>query len=216
MQNPFTLNLVTDRDLISPKNFMKFIEACANSGVTCVQVREKNICTRDFVSLAKDLKTCLKKYSIPLIINDRVDVALASHADGVHLGQSDLSYKDARKILGEDCIIGLTLNTVEDAWKAKDYDVNYYGVGAIFPTSTKKDIKHIWSKREVQKIRSFLKKPLMGIGGLHRENVEEVMQWGLDGIAVVSELCAAKDLEDVKKRTQDLRKILDGAVYEYI
>lgn len=187
------LYLVTDRQLCGDRSLEKIVESAIQGGVNLVQLREKNIAIKAFLQLGERLKEILKSYKVPLIINDRIDIALLLDADGVHLGQSDMPYKIARKILGPNKIIGLTINTFAQAEQAESWDVNYLGISPIFNTNTKPDVGTSWSLRDLKSLRTLSRHVLIGIGGINVGNVCTVMSTGLNGIAVVSAICAAPD-----------------------
>lgn len=204
MKVDYSLYLCTDRNLLNGKNFEETIELAIKGGVTIVQLREKNCSSREFLEIATSIKKITSKYKIPLIINDRIDIALAVNADGVHVGQDDLPCKTAREILGEEKIIGVSVSTVETAIKAEIDGANYIGVGAIFKTSTKTDAK-IVSLETLKKIRDSVKIPVVAIGGINKSNLPQIKNF-IDGVAVVSAIIsnenpevAAKDLLQILK-----------------
>jgi thiamine-phosphate pyrophosphorylase len=198
----WSLYLVTDRHFCAPRPLEDVVLAAVRGGVTAVQLREKKCGTREFIWLARGLKARLAPAGIPLIINDRVDVALASGADGVHLGQSDVEYRDARRLLGPDAIIGLSVETAWQAESAASLDVDYLGVGPIFPTPTKADAATPWGLEKLSAVRHLSRHVLIAIGGINRENAGSVIRAGADGIAVVSVICGA---EDPEQAARDLR-----------
>ena len=151
--------LVTDRTLIAGKFLEDTILQAVKGGVSVVQLREKKISTRCFIKEAQRIKTLLAPYKVPLIINDRVDVALAVEADGVHIGQEDMPYPLTRKLLGKKAIIGLSVEAMEQVLEAEAYDVDYLGVSAIFATLTKTDTKHIWGIEGLREIRKISRHP---------------------------------------------------------
>lgn len=186
-----SLYLVTDRSLAKERDIVRIVKEAVEGGVTIVQLREKNIDTREFVELGKRLKSLLSKYDIPLIINDRIDVALAVDADGVHIGQSDMPYDTARKLLGPNKIIGLSIETFEELEQANLLDVDYVAVSPIFSTSTKTDTASPWG---IEGTREFVKRskhPVVAIGGINKGNIAEVFETGVDGVAVVSAIVSA-------------------------
>ena len=204
MKVDYSLYLCTDRNLLNGKNFEETIELAIKGGVTIVQLREKNCSSREFLEIATSIKKITSKYKIPLIINDRIDIALAVDADGVHVGQDDLPCKTAREILGEEKIIGVSVSTVETAIKAEIDGANYIGVGAIFKTSTKTDAE-IVSLETLKKIRDSVKIPVVAIGGINKSNLPQIKNF-IDGVAVVSAIIsnenpevAAKDLLQILK-----------------
>lgn len=187
------LYLVTDRDLCGRLSLEAVVLQAAKAGVACVQLREKNIATRDFIEEARRIQEILTPYKIPLIINDRIDVALAVEADGVHVGQSDMPYAMARKLMGPRSIIGLSVETWEDVEIAEKLDADYLGVSPVFETPTKTDTKGSWGLEGLSKIRAYSRHPLVAIGGLNASNAKDVVMAGADSIAVVSAVCSAPD-----------------------
>jgi len=187
------LYLVTDRDLCGGRPLKEVVAAAVAGGAAWVQLREKNLSTRAFVEEAAAVKALLAPHKVPLIINDRLDVALAVGADGVHVGQDDMPYPLARKILGTGKIIGLSVETWEDVEAAEKWDVDYLGVSPVFATPTKTDTKGSWGLEGIARIRSFSRHPLVAIGGLNATNTGAAVRAGADGIAVVSAICAAPD-----------------------
>jgi thiamine-phosphate pyrophosphorylase len=185
--------LVTDRPLCLDRPLTSIVADAVRAGIACVQLREKNASTRDFLNQALALKPMLASAGIPLIINDRVDIALAANADGVHLGQSDMPYAAARKLLGPDAVIGLSVETWTDVEAAQDLDVNYLGVSPIFATPTKTDTQAPWGLEGLARIRAFSRHSLVAIGGLNAANAPDIIQAGADAVAVVSAICSAED-----------------------
>jgi thiamine-phosphate pyrophosphorylase len=193
------LYLVTDRGLCGGKPLAEVIRQAVKGGVSCVQLREKEVSTRFFVEEAIQIKNILQPYNVPLIINDRVDVALACAADGVHIGQEDMPYEIARKLMGPKAIIGLSVETWEDVLASQKLDVNYIGVSPVFATPTKTDTKGAWGLEGLRRIKDFSRHTLVAIGGMNLSNVREVLDAGADGVAVVSAICASVDPETVAK-----------------
>jgi thiamine-phosphate pyrophosphorylase len=187
------LYFVTDRALCGKKPLAEVVHQAVRGGAACIQLREKNVSTRFFVEEARRMKELLEPFRIPLIINDRLDVALAAGADGVHVGQEDMPYRIARRLMGSKAIIGLSVETWEDVERAESLDCDYLGVSPVFATPTKTDTKEPWGLEGLSKIRAFSRHPLVGIGGLNAENAGAVIMAGADGIAVVSAICAAPD-----------------------
>lgn len=163
------------------------------AGLCCVQLREKKTDTRLFLDRAMALKRILAPAGIPLVINDRVDIALASGADGVHIGQSDMPYEKVRELMGATAIIGLSVETWKDVQAAQDLDLAYIGVSPVFATPTKTDTKEPWGLKGLARIKAFSRHPLVAIGGLNISNTPDVVRAGADAIAVVSAICGAKD-----------------------
>ncbi len=189
-----TLCLVTDRRLAGSRPLTEVVAAAVRGGVTAVQLREKECATREFVELARALKNLLTPLRIPLIINDRVDVALAACADGVHVGQSDMDCRDVRRLLGPSALIGLSIENLEQALAAPN-DADYLGVSPIFSTPTKPDTAPDWGLAGLAALRRASHRQLIAIGGICRETAARVIGSGADGIAVVSAICAAPDPE---------------------
>ena len=187
------LYLVTDRDLCGGRPLEEVVLAAVRGGAACVQLREKNLPTRSFVEEAMSIKALLAPFDVPLIINDRIDVALSIGAEGVHIGQEDMPYLLARRILGSRVMIGLSVETWEDVELAEQWDVDYLGVSPVFETPTKTDTRGSWGLEGIAKIRAYSRHPLIAIGGLNGANAGVAIQAGADGIAVVSAICAAPD-----------------------
>ncbi|MGQ9879609.1 MAG: thiamine phosphate synthase [Armatimonadota bacterium] len=187
------LYLVTDRDLLQGRPLEQVVLDAVRGGVTMVQLREKHATTRFFVEEAQRIKELLAPYKVPLIINDRVDVALAVGADGVHIGQDDMPYPLARRLLGEHAIIGLSVETMEQVQEAEQYDVSYISVSPVFETPTKTDTKGAWGIEGVKRVREVTRHCVVAIGGLNTTNVQQVVRAGAEGIAVVSAICAVPD-----------------------
>jgi len=187
------LYLVTDRGLCGHRDLEEVISLAVQGVVAWVQLREKDLPTRPFVEEARRLKQFLAPLGVPLIINDRLDVVLASDADGIHIGQEDMPYDIARRLLGPKAIIGLSVETWEDVEQAELLDVDYLGVSPVFTTPTKTDTKGPWGLEGLARIRAFSRHPLVAIGGISRDNAAAVILAGADRIAVVSAICAAAD-----------------------
>jgi len=200
------LTLVTDRACCGGRDLELIVAQAVQGGVRCVQLREKDLATRPFLDLARRLKALLAPLGVPLIINDRLDVALASGADGVHVGQEDLPVEDLRRFLGPRAIIGLSVETWADVELAQQLDVDYLGVSPVFPTPTKTDTKAPWGLDGLARIRAWSRHPLVAIGGLRPDNVEAVVRAGAEGIAVVSAICASPEpglaARDLDRRIQ--------------
>lgn len=195
----WALYLVTDQTLCGIRKLDEVVAAAVRGGVTVVQLREKSCSTRKFVEIGLQLKSILKPLNVPLLINDRVDVALACSADGVHIGQSDLTYQQARNILGPDVLIGLSVETIEQAIEAEQWEVDYLGVSPIFETSTKNDLVPAWGIEGLKHLRKYSNHKLIGIGGIQSTNVTEVLCAGADGVAVVSAICGSSDPESATR-----------------
>ena len=202
------LYLVTDRKIAGDRKMEDIVKEAAEGGVTMVQLREKDICTRDFIDLAIRLKAVLKPFGIPLLINDRVDVALASGADGVHIGQSDMPYRMARALLGRDSIIGLSVENMEQVMAAESLDVDYLGVSPVFATPTKTDTAEPFGLDGLRKAAAVSSHPLVGIGGMNARTAAGVMDAGADGIAVVSAIVGA---ESPERASEELLRIINAS-----
>jgi thiamine-phosphate pyrophosphorylase len=199
------LYLVTDRRLCGKNTLTDVILQALQGGVAFVQLREKEASTRFFVEEARHIKTLLSPFKVPLIINDRIDVALAAGADGVHIGQDDMPYETARNLMGRHAIIGLSVETWEDVERAQALDVNYLGVSPVFETPTKTDTKASWGLEGLKKIKKYSRHPLVAIGSLNASNAADAIIAGADCIAVVSAIFSAPD---PLKSTKELNKII--------
>lgn len=192
--------LVTDRGLCRNRPLQDIVLMAARAGVACVQLREKELSAREFMLEATDIKKLLTPFRIPLIINDRIDIALACGADGVHIGQEDMPYLQARRLMGTQAIIGLSVETWADVEAAEKLDVSYIGVSPVFVTPTKTDTKEPWGLDGLRKIKSFSRHPVVAIGGIHLSNAQEVIRAGADCLAVVSAICSADDPFEAGRR----------------
>ncbi len=190
-----SLYLVTDRSLSLNRSLVEVVEKAVKGGVTMVQLREKDASTSEFYNLAMMLKPLLSSYNVPLIINDRLDIALACDADGVHIGQSDMPYAVARKLLGKNKIIGLSVESIQDAVDANGLDVDYIGISPVFDTSTKTDTARALGLEGIREITRICKHPSVGIGGINKENARSIMMSGAKGVSVVSAIMSAKNPE---------------------
>jgi thiamine-phosphate pyrophosphorylase len=205
------LYFVTDRGLCGQKNLEDVVVQAVKGGAVYVQLREKDISTRFFVEEAIRIKKLLEPYKVPLIINDRVDVALACGAEGVHIGQEDMPYEIVRKLMGRKAIIGLSVETWEDVETSRKLDVNYIGVSPVFSTPTKTDTKGAWGLEGLAKIKAFSRHPLVAIGGINESNVREVVKAGAECVAVVSAICAADHSEAAARR---INRIINSSLKE--
>jgi len=202
-----SLYLVTDRRMTTNLSLPALIKKAVAGGVTVIQLREKECPTKEFFELALEVKKVIPP-EIPLIINDRLDIALAAGADGVHLGQADLPVEVARKLLGPKAIIGLSVENFEQLQEAKNLPVDYLAISPVFPTPTKTDTGPAWGLEGLAQARRLTGRPLVAIGGINETNAFQVIQAGADGIAVVSAICASPDPEQASKR---LRQIIEQA-----
>ncbi|MFW5754097.1 MAG: thiamine phosphate synthase [Marinilabiliaceae bacterium] len=204
-----SLYLVTDRDLSLGRPLKEIVQKAVAGGVTMVQLREKNAPTNEYIREALSVKELLKQHKVPLIINDRVDVALAVDADGVHIGQNDMPWHMARRLLGRDKLIGLSVESVEQLEEANKADVDYIGISPVFTTPTKEDIEKGLGLEGTAEIVRKSVHPSVAIGGIKPGNAVEVLNTGVNGISVVSAICsaedpqaAAKDLAEIGKKKQ--------------
>lgn len=195
----YTLYLCTDRRLMTTETIEESVELAVKGGVSVVQLREKECTSREFYHMAKAVKTITDAYEVPLIINDRIDIALAVEADGVHLGQQDVPVSVARDLLGADKIVGATANTVELAVQAWRDGADYLGVGDIFGTTTKSDTHHI-TLDELKEIRDSVQIPVVAIGGVKEENIALLKPTGVEGAAVISAVVGQKDITAAAER----------------
>jgi thiamine-phosphate pyrophosphorylase len=203
--------LVTDRGLCRNRPMQDVVSQAVQGGAAYVQLREKDISTRLFVEEARAIKKILEPYQVPLIINDRIDVALACNADGVHIGQDDMPYETARNLMGGNAIIGLSVETWEDVEAAEKLDVNYIGVSPVFATPTKTDTKEPWGLEGMRKIKSYSRHSLVAIGGINESNAAAVVSAGADCLAVVSAICSA---DNPARAAANLKNVIDAALKE--
>ena len=204
----YRLYLVTDRKQPAPGTFEKVVEEALEGGVTLVQLREKEGDTGLLYERAVKLKQITKAYHVPLIIDDRIDIMMAADADGVHLGQSDMPAALARKLIGADKIMGVSAGTLEEAVKAEKDGADYLGVGAMFPTATKKDAD-ITTPETLRKIMDTVHIPVVTIGGMNEKTIPLFKGYGLSGFAVVSAIMASREPE---KAAKNLKRIIDDIV----
>ncbi|HOT88990.1 MAG TPA: thiamine phosphate synthase [Bacteroidales bacterium] len=202
----FKLCLVTDEKLCMGRSLPDIVRKAVEGGVTMVQLREKNADTRTFIEKAFILKEILNPFRVPLIINDRVDVALAVKADGIHIGQKDMPYELLKKIIPESMIVGLSVETMEQIQIANNYKVDYLGISPIFATPTKTDTLGCWGIEGLKKARNITNHKLIAIGGISKTNVKTIIDAGANGIAVVSAICSA---EDPQKAASELLSLIN-------
>lgn len=189
----YTLYLVTDRQLMSCKTIEQSVEQAIAGGASVVQLREKDCSSREFYKLALRVKRITEPNNVPLIINDRIDICLAADADGVHLGQSDIPCREAKKILGADKLIGVSAALPEEARQAQADGADYLGIGAVFHTSTKDDARAV-SLETLREIRAAVTIPFVVIGGVNAQSITKLYGMGIDGAAIVSAIVAQKDI----------------------
>ena len=202
------LYLVTNRYQDSLENFLEKVETACRSGVTIIQLREKNLTTNQYYQLAKQVKEITDAYQVPLIIDDRLDVCLAVDAAGLHIGDDELPVSVARKVLGPEKILGVTAKTVKRALEAETSGADYLGTGAIFPTRTKENAP-ITLISTLKTICQTVAIPVVAIGGLTSENIDQLAETGIAGVAVVRDLMQA---EDIEAKTQAFLTKLDDII----
>ena len=214
MKNILKLYLVTDRDLSLGRSLEEVVSEAVAGGVTIVQLREKDASTGEFVELAFRLKEILRPYNVPLIINDRVDVALAVDAEGLHIGQSDMPYEIARKLLGPDKIIGLSVENMDDLLQANKLDVDYVGISPVYGTPTKTDTAEPFGLEGLRRAVELSVHPTVAIGGMNADTIADVMAVGTDGVAVVSAICSAESPKLAAKELKDIIEMPGQAGHE--
>ena len=191
----YSIYLITDHNYLRGRNFLSCIEDALRGGVTLVQLREKDVDGGLFLQRACAVKTLCDKYKVPLLINDRIDIALACKAAGVHLGQADIPLNVARGILGSDAIIGVSAHSLEEARAAERDGADYLGVGAVFPTNSKNNASEV-GVNMLKEILKMSKLPIIGIGGINAQNLAQVRAAGAQGAAIISGILSADNIED--------------------
>lgn len=199
MEIDYSLYVITDRSFLKGRSLKTMVEDSILGGATIIQVREKDISTREFFKVALEVKEVTDYYKVPLIINDRIDIAQAINADGVHLGQDDMPIKIARKILGQNKIIGISTGTLDEALEAERDGADYLGIGAVFYTGTKKDIDLPLGIETLKHIYQNINIPAVAIGGINASNFKEVLATGVDGISVISAILGKDDIKAAAK-----------------
>lgn len=202
----YSFYLVTDRKILKERDLALAVTEALEGGVSLVQLREKSIDTRKFYNIAKDIKAITDSKNIPLIINDRLDIALAIDADGIHLGQDDMPLIKAREILGDEKIIGISVATLEEAIIAEKNGADYLGVGAMFQTNSKLDTRSV-TLDTLKKIKESVKIPVVAIGGINETNVKLLKETNIDGVAIISAILGKTDIINASK---EFLKILKG------
>lgn len=201
------LYAVTDRTWLNGETLYKQVEKAIKGGVTFVQLREKNLDEKSFLKEALQIQILCKKYNIPFVINDNVEIARKINADGVHVGQSDMKAENVRAILGNDKILGVSAQTVEQALYAQKEGADYIGVGAVFPTGSKSDADNV-SLHTLKEICRAVNIPVVAIGGIGIDNVSKLKNSGITGIAVISAIFASDDIELATKNLKEETKKL--------
>lgn len=201
----YSLYLCTDRQIMSSNTIEESVEEAIKGGVTVVQLREKNCTTMDFLECAKRVKKITQKYEVPLIINDRVDIAVAVNAEGVHVGQDDMDCKKVRKLIGEDKIIGVSVTNYEQAIQAEKDGANYIGVGAIFQSKTKPDAKVV-NFNNIKKISDNIKIPIVVIGGINKKSIPLLKEYNISGYAMIRPIIGQ---ENITEASRELLRVIN-------
>jgi len=203
MSDDYSIYLVTDRGILQGRAQLDAVAEAIEGGVTLIQLREKEVSSREFYQIAVKVKDLAHSKGVPLLINDRLDSALAVNADGLHIGQEDLPLKVARKLLGPDKIIGLSVSNLEDAVQGEKEGADYLGAGAVYPTTSKDVSESPIGPDGLKKIKDAVSIPVVGIGGINLFNIEEVKRTGVDGVAVISAIMGAPDIKDAARKLAD-------------
>lgn len=203
------LYAVTDRSWLGKQSLYEQVEAALKGGVTCVQLREKNLDEADFLAEAMEISALCRRYGVPFLINDNVDIALRCHADGVHVGQEDMQAAKVRQRLGPGRLIGVSAHSVEEAMAAEAAGADYLGVGAMFGTSTKKNVRPL-TPEILKAICQAVEIPVVAIGGIHARNMAQLAGTGADGAALVSAIFGAEDIEAECRRLRQLSEQVFG------
>lgn len=206
-KNAMQLYAITDRNWLNGNTLASQVEDALRGGATFLQLREKNASKEEIIKEALEIKEICKKYNVPFVIDDDVDIAKEIDADGVHIGQNDASYKYARDILGDNKIIGMTAHNLEEALTAQNSGADYIGVGAVFNTSTKLDTIPM-SRETLMQITSNISIPVVAIGGINENNILELKGSGVDGVAVISAIFSKEDITEAANNLLSLSKQL--------
>lgn len=201
---------VTDRAWTGERTLYQQVEAALKGGVTCVQLREKSLEEAAFLKEAKELCDLCRQYKVPFIVNDNVDIAIACNADGIHVGQEDMAAGEVRRRVGEGMILGVSVHTVKEALEAVRNGADYLGLGAVFPTSTKTDADQM-TDETIRAIRSAVDVPIVAIGGINKENIGRLSGSGVDGVALVSAIFSAEDIESACRELRGLSERMVNA-----
>lgn len=203
IKDAMLLYAVTDRMWLGDETLYSQVEKALMGGVTCVQLREKSLEEKLFIEEAIKIHKLCQEYDVPFIVNDNVHLAVACHAEGVHIGQDDMSCKQAREMIGNDMILGVSCQTVEQAIQAQKDGADYLGVGAVFATDTKLDAVEV-NHQVLKQICQNVDIPIVAIGGIHKDNILKLKGTGIDGVALVSAIFGVKD---IKKECQELKSL---------
>lgn len=202
----YTLYLVTDRGILQGRDLIAAVEEAIAGGVTLVQLREKNVSSLDFYNIALKLKKTTQSHGVPLIINDRLDIALAVDADGLHVGQEDLPVREARRLLGEDKLLGYSVTTVEEALFGQQNGADYLGAGPVYPTGSKADAAPPIGIDTLKSIKEKVSIPVVAIGGIGAANIKEIKGSGVDGVSVISAILGSAYITGASKNLINLWK----------
>ncbi len=203
------LYAVTDRAWAGKETLYEQVEAALKGGVTCVQLREKELDETAFLQEAKELCALCRRYGVPFIVNDNVEIAIACGADGVHVGQEDLAAGEVRRRVGENMILGVSVHTVEEARQAVRDGADYLGLGAVFPTNTKTDVEQM-PNETLRAICDAVDVPIVAIGGINRGNILKLAGSGVDGVALVSAIFSAEDIEGACRELRAMSEEMVG------
>lgn len=204
------LYAVTDRAWVGKQTLYEQVESALKGGASCIQLREKELDTKEFLQEAIEIKALCDQYHVPFFINDNVEIAIQCHADGIHVGQSDMPVSQVRQLVGKDMMIGVSAHTVEEALEAEKNGADCLGVGAMFSTTTKTDADLV-SKETLKDICHAVQIPVVAIGGIHEGNMMQLAGCGIDGVALVSAIFSAQDIE---KECQKLLQLSEKMVQE--
>ena len=204
------LYAVTDRTWVGEQTLYQQVEAVLKGSATCVQLREKELDEEAFLQEAKELCALCRRYGVPFIVNDNVDIAVACGADGVHVGQEDMAAGEVRRRVGKDMILGVSVHTVEEARQAVRDGADYLGLGAVFPTSTKTDAERM-PNETLRAICEAVDVPIVAIGGIDRDNILQLSGSGVDGVALVSAIFSAEDVEGTCRELRALSEQMVGS-----
>ena len=204
------LYAVTDRTWVGEQTLYQQVEAVLKGSATCVQLREKELDEEAFLQEAKELCALCRRYGVPFIVNDNVDIAVACGADGVHVGQEDMAAGEVRRRVGKDMILGVSVHTVEEARQAVRDGADYLGLGAVFPTSTKTDVEQM-PNETLRAICDAVDVPIVAIGGINRGNILKLAGSGVDGVALVSAIFSAEDVEGTCRELRALSEQMVGS-----
>lgn len=206
-QKDLTLYAITDRHWLNGQTLKSQVEKALKGGATMIQIREKDLNEKDFLLEAEELLALCRSYNVPFIVNDNVELAVKIGADGVHVGQSDMNARDVRALIGNDKILGVSTQTVEQALFAQECGADYLGVGAVFPTGSKDDAE-VLDRKTLMDICKAVSIPVVAIGGITKDNVRELKETGIAGISVISAIFAQKDIQnataELLKRTEEI------------